>query len=60
MNTTSLGPLMIDIADTTLSDLDRDRSLELYVFSQLEAGWELRVIEVGAETPISTLLCGAK
>jgi hypothetical protein len=41
-----------------VSDLDKNRRLELYVFSQLEEGWELRVIEAGADAPLSTLACG--
>lgn len=39
-----------------VSDLDRDDALELYVFAQLEAGWELAVFE--AEKPIASLACG--
>jgi hypothetical protein len=39
-----------------VSDLDRDQQLELYVFAQLEAGWELSVLE--ADKPLTALACG--
>lgn len=40
-------------------DLDRDRHLELFVFAQLEAGWELWVLEAGAAAPAAALACAA-
>lgn len=43
-----------------VADLDRDRHLELFVFAQLEGGWELVVLEDAAAAPVASLSCGAK
>jgi hypothetical protein len=42
------------------SDLDRDHHLELYLFAQLEAGWELWVIADDRENALASLVCAAR